>query len=157
MTQYLFFFGFFQVLMGFFMKNLSKMLNCYQIALTGSFCTCILSLLTTLGYCLQNFALNCFLVCVWGLITTIHRANCFTLYSKHFNNDLKMFGVFNFFNALGCAVFIVVITVASKISIIFCLIVIILTFAVISKYGLEIACLGESVEDKTFEMNLLTK
>lgn len=138
MTQYLFFFGFFQVFMGFFMKNISKKLDCYQIAFYGSCCLCILSALTTAGYCLQIFSLNCLLVCIWGITTTIHRANCFTLYSKHFKNDLNMFGVFNFFNALGCAVFIIIITFASKQSIILCLIVLIVTFAVISHYGFEL-------------------
>jgi hypothetical protein len=94
-------------------------------------------------------------VFVWGMLTTIHRANCFTLYSKHFNNDLKMFGVFQFFNAFGCAVFILLITVTSKVSIFVSFGLIIFTFGVITWYSYEYRDI--QAPEKDIETELIEK
>lgn len=114
---------------GFLMKRLSAKLNSYETAYYGS-CLCLFfSISAGLGYFCYNFSLNCFFSFVWGVLFTVHRANCFTLYSKHFENNLDMFGVFQFFNAFGCSLFIFLITVVSKISIVAAFLLLVVTFA----------------------------
>lgn len=133
MSLYLFYFAISLVLMGFSMKRVTKNRSSYEIAYQGSFACLILTILTMLAYYLRSFTLNSIIIFLWGLIVSIHRSNCFSLYSKHFNNDINMYGVHQFYCAFSGALFIFLLSMTLKISILVSFILLIITFSIITR------------------------
>lgn len=79
------------------------------------------------------FWLDCVISLGWGLLLAAHQSNLPTLMSKHFNNDLEMFGVQQFIGAIVFAVLVLVLSLLVKFSSFATFSLLILIFGVVAK------------------------
>lgn len=86
--------------------------------------------------------MNCFFSFIWGLLFTLNRSNCLVLFSNHFKNNLTMFGVYQFFTAIGYTLYIFLMAVTSKVSILISFLLIIVSFVVIVQYSSQFKDMG---------------